>query len=122
MDIYKKELTRQGSQSVESDVNTLYTHPGQQYEQRAIKTGIRGWSKKGIYRFNELVDAVRKDRVTKSQFFVDWISGYRKGKTKPKTSKREVYDPSLFPKDDLFQTEATMIETDTNQNVGTIKD
>ena len=88
-------------EKVNSEVETLYTPVGLDYKDRAIKTGERGWSKRGIIRFNELVDMVRRDRISNPTFFTEWLSSYNKnGGNKKK--RRHAFDDSVLPMDDLF--------------------
>ena len=41
-----------------------------------IGTG-KGWSMKGIYRFNELFQLIRNDRLTNYQFVTKWLKQKR---------------------------------------------
>ena len=104
-DLFSKEKALRESGSDEkafSSVSTLYTAPGQSYDDREIKTCARGWIKDGIRRFNRLVDKMRKDRSRNTSFFINWNEKYLESNEPKKRKKRVDDQPHIIAKDDLF--------------------
>ena len=75
--------TKKGTKmrSVQSSVLPKYTRGGTTYDKDAEKkAGVnirKGWSMKGINRFNQLYDFVLKDRRKHPMFFSNWLESTR---------------------------------------------
>ena len=84
MDMYEMSggqvlLTKARLKQFESKVRPLYTRGGVVYDSSAEEDSIgtmKGWSSRGIQRFNELCDFVAQDRKDNRGFVKQWLKTY----------------------------------------------
>jgi hypothetical protein len=55
------------------DVPTMYTRGGIKYDKTKITQSVKGWSPKGIVRFNALFDQVKRDCAGNPDFKMNWL-------------------------------------------------
>ena len=97
----------------ESDVPPKYSRGGVKYTSRfdfSVFDGDvkKGWTKEGLNRFNELYDAVKKDRMENMGALSDWI--IEKKKTVDTTPARVV------PAQEMVKMKNDLWESDTNDD------
>jgi hypothetical protein len=89
----------------ESDTPTLYTRGGIKYEKTKLPDEGKGWTGKGIRRYNELFQQVKQDRASNPDFERNWLEEKKRSQAemeaRPKKRKcdREIALSDIFGSD-----------------------
>ena len=88
----------------ESNILPKYTRGGISFkdEKMKVKEGVKGWSSKGILRFNELYKFVSKDRKQHPDFIQQWLALEKENLSGKKKRKKKDVESVPVAKHELF--------------------
>ena len=113
---------RDGEEKVSiSNIRPKYTDGGISYsdESSASQTKGRGWSEKGIRRFNEIIDMVKKSRKDHPNFLKDFVTKERQKLNQNKYQNKKGIEHRkhvVIPAHDKFCEDVEACSNDENQD------
>ena len=108
----------------ESNLLPKYTRGGISFkdDKMKVKEGVKGWSKEGILRFNEIYKKITKDRKQHPEFITKWLEEEKVNFSGQKKRKRKNVEMLPVAKHELFSdTDESVPATPENKRQSTVR-